>query len=53
MAKIAKTLSTCKIWVEDILSIIVYQVLTDVTNMLSISVNWKVIQVSYLKKKKN
>ena len=39
MAKMAKSLSTCKIWVEDILSIIVYQVLTNVTNMLSVSVN--------------
>ena len=47
----AKTLSTCKIWVEDIPPIIVDQVLKDVTNMFSVSVNWKVIQVSYKKKK--
>ena len=38
MAKMAKTLSTCKIWVEDILPIIVDQVLKDVTNMYSVSV---------------
>ena len=39
MAKMAKTLSTYKIWVEDIPSIIVDQVLKDVTNMFSVSVN--------------
>ena len=39
MAKMAKSLSTCKILVEDILPIIVDQVLKDVTNMLSVSVN--------------
>ena len=39
MAKMAKTLSTYKIWVEDIPPIIVDQVLKDVTNMFSVSVN--------------
>ena len=39
MAKMAKSLSTCKIWVEDIPPIIVDQVLKDVTNMLSVLVN--------------
>ena len=39
MAKMAKTLSTCKIWVEDIPPNIVDQVLKDVTNMFSVSVN--------------
>ena len=38
MAKMAKTLSTCKIWVEDIPPIIVDQVLKDVTNMYYVSV---------------
>ena len=33
MAKMAKNLSNCKIWVEDILPIIVDQVLKDVTNL--------------------
>ena len=51
MAKMAKSLSTCKIWVEDIPPIIVDQVLKDVTNMFSVLVNWKVIQVSYQRKK--
>ena len=39
MAKMVKSLSTCTIWVEDIPPIIVDQVLKDVTNMLSVSVN--------------
>ena len=39
MAKMVKTLLTCKIWVEDIPPIIVDQVLKDVTNMFSVSVN--------------
>ena len=38
MGKMAKTLLTCKIWVEDILPIIVDQVLKDVTNMYSVLV---------------
>ena len=38
MAKMAKTLSTCKIRVEDIPPIIVDQVLKDVTNMYYVSV---------------
>ena len=38
MAKMAKTLSNCKIWVEDIPPIIVDQVLKDVTNLYYVSV---------------
>ena len=52
MAKMAKTLSTCKIWVEDILPIIVDQVLKDVTNLFFCFGLMK-IYPSFLSKKKS